>query len=159
MSDLVLLSDNQARIDALEQAMLAIPTALVDLPLKHHFAPGAYVREIFMKAGTLLTSKIHKTEHMYVVLTGKVSVFIDGVGVQHIEAPYIGRTLPGTRRILYIHEDCRWITFHPTEETDLTVIETNLIEPRELPDGLTAYQHYATLLSAATPQLDYTGAP
>ena len=25
-----------------------------------------------------------------------------------------GITYPGTRRVLFIHEDCRWTTFHPT---------------------------------------------
>jgi hypothetical protein len=37
------------------------------------------------------------------------------------------RTLPGTKRALYIHEDATWVTFHPTPETDLEKIETQLI--------------------------------
>lgn len=167
MSDIVPIDQ---KIDALELAMLSCPDALIDMPLVHRFVPGAYVREIFIPAGTLTTSKIHKTEHVYIVLTGKVSVFIDGVGVQHITAPYVGVTKPGTRRVLYIHEDCRWITFHPTpdNETDLEVLENRLIERRELPDGSTANEHYKRLLAeqdelhllaALEPQEDYGGAP
>ena len=28
-------------------------------------------------------------------------------------------TQPGTQRILYIHEECVWITVHPTNKTDI----------------------------------------
>ncbi len=86
-----------------------------------------------MPKGMTLTSKIHKTEHQYVVLSGKVSVYIPGAGVQIIEAPYVGITKAGTRRVLYIHEDTRWITFHPTEETDMDKVEEALIEPHNFP--------------------------
>ena len=104
-----------------------------EMPVSHLFTPGLYVREIFMPAGTLLTSKIHKTEHPFVILSGKASVWIgDGEEVV-LEGPYVGVTKPGTRRVLYIHEDMRWLTFHPTEFTDLAVIEEQLIEPHDFP--------------------------
>ena len=155
------------KIDSLESVLLALGNA-VELPVTHRFPPGAYVREIFMPAGTLLTSKIHKTEHMYIVLTGKVSVFSENFGVEHIQAPYIGTTTPGTRRVLYIHEDCRWLTFHPTPdgETDLQVIEDRLIEHHLLPDGRDPFEEYTNLLDLQErllrelpPQEDYVGAP
>lgn len=120
------------RINALEQKMAGMfPPA--ECPVTHAFTPGLYMREIFMPAGTLLTSKIHKTEHPYVILSGKVSVWIGEGEEVLLEGPYVGVTKPGTRRVLYIHEDTRWITFHPTEETDLTVIEQKLIEPHDFP--------------------------
>ena len=96
------------------------------MPLKHTFVDGAYVREIFMPKGTLLTSKIHKIEHPYFVMKGKCSVFTE-TGVQKIEAPFHGITKPGTKRILYIHEDTTWITVHVTKETDLEKIEEQII--------------------------------
>ena len=98
------------------------------LPLKHIFVDGAYVREIFMPAGTLLTSKIHKKRHPYFVLKGKCSVLTDE-GVQKIEAPFYGITEPGTKRVLYINEDTTWVTVHVTEETDLDKIEKEIIAP------------------------------
>ena len=87
---------------------------LIDCPLRHFFTPGLYCREIFMPAGTMLTSKIHKTEHPFVVSMGRLSV-IKEEGNQLIEAPFTGVTYPGTRRVLYIHEDTIWTTFHPTD--------------------------------------------
>lgn len=112
----------------------------VDCPLTHRFTPGLYTREIFMPAGTMVTSMVHKTKHQFMVLQGKVSVFSENDGEQIIEAPYVGYTLPGTRRVLLIHEDTRWITCHPTiiqpiNETDKAVedavdlITSQIMEP------------------------------
>jgi len=90
----------------------------VSMPLIHKFTPGLYTREIFMPKGTLVISMIHNTEHPFVITKGKVSVWIEGTGVVTYTAPYSGITKPGTRRILYIHEDCSWMTFHPTDKTN-----------------------------------------
>jgi hypothetical protein len=97
-------------IDEAEAILVQLPK--VECPLKHSFTPGLYIREIFMPAGTLLTSKIHKTEHPFIVSKGKLNVFLNGE-MQYIEAPYKGVTKPGTRRVIYILEDCIWTTFHP----------------------------------------------
>ena len=37
--------------------------------------------------------------------------------------------MPGTKRIGYFHEDSTWITVHPTNETDLNLIEQQVIVP------------------------------
>lgn len=103
----------------------------VQFPTTHRFTPGLYSREIFMKAGCLLTSKIHKTEHQFVVSKGKLKVWSAEKGLETIEAPYIGITVPGTRRVLLIEEDTIWTTFHPTVETDPLVIEEQIIEPHD----------------------------
>ena len=69
-----------------------------------------------MPAGSLITSKVHKTEHPYIVSYGKVAVSIDGDDWNEITAPYTGITKPGTRRVLYILEDCIWTTFHRVDD-------------------------------------------
>lgn len=139
-----------AGLDRLEEAMLQ-GAPVVNLPLVHRFTHGLYIREIFMPAGTLLTSKIHKTQHPFVILKGKVSVLIPGEDVAHLEAPHFGITQPGTRRLLYIHEDTTWLTFHPNPEDveDLEQIEERLIERRAGADGRTMFEHYTELLKAA----------
>ena len=80
-----------------------------------------------MPAGTLIVSKIHKTEHPYFITKGRASVWIEGVGVKVIKAPHHGVTKPGTRRLLYIHEDCEWSTFHPTSKTTPEEVEADII--------------------------------
>lgn len=123
-------------INRMEELIAAAPQ--VEFPLVHRFTPGLYIREIFMPAGSVLTSKIHKTEHPFVISQGRVSVYIDGQGVEELVAPHTGVTKPGTRRVLCVHEDTIWITFHPTQETDLEVIEQLLIEPHDIGRPVTA---------------------
>lgn len=101
------------KIDELELAMQGGEP--VDCPLVHRFLPGMYLREIFMPAGIFVTSCIHNTNHPFFVMKGKVSVYSDNDGEQLIEAPYVGATTPGTRRVLFIHEDTTWVTAHPTD--------------------------------------------
>lgn len=123
-------------IDRLEVEMIRKPA--VELPVEHRFTNatpgrpggGVYCRTIFMPAGTLLTSKIHKTQHQYFILRGKVSVWTEFEGWVTLEAPHHGTTEPNTRRVLYIHEDTTWTTCHPTDETDVAKIEADIIESR-----------------------------
>jgi hypothetical protein len=104
-------------------------------PLKHTFVDGAYVREITMPKGVLLTSKIHKVCHPYFILKGDVSVLTEK-GIVRIKAPFSGVTPAGTKRILYVHEETIWTTVHVTKEKDLVKIEEEVIANSfdELPD-------------------------
>lgn len=115
------------KIDFLEDAMAKLPT--IQLPVTHHFAKGVYRRECFVPQGTLVTSKIHKTQHFFVILKGDAYVWDETTGWVHLEAGYCGITQPGTRRVIYAVEDTSWTTFHPTEETDPVKIEAAIIEP------------------------------
>jgi len=115
------------QIDAIEAKLFSLPQR--ELAVKHKFTPGLYCREIFMPAGTLLTSKIHRTEHPFVIAKGRVSVWTERDGVIELSSPHNGTTYPNTRRILYIHEDCVWITYHPTTKTTVEEVEAEIIEP------------------------------
>lgn len=133
MQSLVRKEANDA-IDALEEALLDRFNK-IDCPLVHTFMPGLYMREIFMPAGSKVTSKIHKHRHPFFVLKGKAEVWRDGTGWELIEAPYAGVTEPGTRRVLNILEDCNWITVHsnPENTDDLEEIEERIIEAHNNP--------------------------
>lgn len=101
------------QIDQLEAVMQNY--APVDCPLRHQFTPGMYSRTIFMPKNTLITSLVHKTEHQFVVSQGTVFVKVNETEWQKITAPFVGVTKPGTRRVLFIEEDCTWTTFHPVD--------------------------------------------
>lgn len=124
----------QRRIDALEVALLngldAADFTPVECPLKHVFTPGLYSRTISMPRGSIITSRIHKTEHQFVVTKGVVRVFIEGKGWETITAPYIGVTKPMTRRVLLIAEDCTWTTFHATDKQTPEEVEAEILLPR-----------------------------
>lgn len=133
MSDLTLSRDE--RIDALELALCKHPGA-IDLPVVHRFTPGLYSRELRAPAGTLATTYIHRQEHQFVLVEGEVSVLegLDG-GAQRLVAPFVGVTKVGTRRVVFVHRDAVWITFHPTQAKTVEEAEAELFEFRTLPDG------------------------
>ena len=79
-----------------------------------------------MPAKELVISKIHKKLHPYFILKGKLSILTED-GVQYIEAPYSGITKPGTKRVLYMHEDTIFVTVSVTDKTDIKEIEDEVI--------------------------------
>ena len=112
------------KILAMEAVMMAMPEETHIPPDNaHNFCPGVYARSIYMKADTIVTSRIHKTKHFFAVLKGSCTVVNSHGERELIEAPYLGVTLPGTKRALLIHEDTIWVTFHVTDLTDPKEIE------------------------------------
>ena len=114
------------QIRRLEREMLRMEQLPIDT--HHHFAPGQYAREIVIPAGTLLTGKKHKTEHLNVVSKGEITVWTED-GMRRIKAPFTFVSKPGTKRVGLAHEETVWITIHATSETDLVKLEAELIEP------------------------------
>ena len=133
----------QRRIDDLESSLrVGIDCeALVEVPqqLRHVFTPGLYARELSLPRGTIVVTKIHNTEHPFVVSKGVVRVFIEGVGWETITAPYLGVTKPLTRRVALIVEDCVWTTFHPTDKTTPEAVESDVIIPRHKEAALSCH--------------------
>lgn len=122
----------QKSLDNLEKAMREYP--VLECPLQHVFTPGLYTRIIMMPADTLVASKIHKTEHPFFILKGMAWVKVNEGDWKKIEAPYAGITLPGTRRVLYIEEECIWATSHVLAKEGETVeeIEERIIEEHKI---------------------------
>lgn len=106
--------------------------ALSDLstvfPLRHFFVPGVYSREMTLPAGHWIIGKIHKHAHMNVISTGRV-VVITEEGVRVFQAPYVFRSEPFTKRVVLVIDTTVWTTHHITNETDLSLIEAELILP------------------------------
>ena len=110
---------------------------LIDVPVEHHFAPGVYMRQMNAKAGTVVVSKMHRTEHMNVLLSGSLTIATEN-GIEYLKAPAVIKSMPGTKRIGYFHEDTSWMTVHPTYSTDLEEIERQVIVPEEEVDRFLA---------------------
>ncbi len=126
-------------IDQVEERLLALGGQIQHTsdepvyPLVHRFTPGLYIREITMPRGAVLTSRVHRTEHPYVVSKGCCMVFTEDRGWQRVEAPHTGITQPGTRRLLAIIRETVWTTFHVTDSTDVSEIESTILEPQRIP--------------------------
>jgi len=98
-------------------------------PLTHTFAPGSYARGIQLPTGALVVGKIHKHAHLNIVSRGWATVVTE-FGRMEIDArerPVTFTSQPGTKRALYVHEECWWTTVHLTDSTDLAVIERDII--------------------------------
>ena len=84
----------------------------------HNFADGQYIRQIVMPKNLLVSTKIHAKNHPFFIMKGEASIYSDK-GVERIKAPYHGITEAGTKRVLYIHEECTFITVHRTDCLDI----------------------------------------
>jgi hypothetical protein len=103
----------------------------LELEVKHHFSDGLYARELFIPAGVCLVGALHKTTHLYTVVKGRCKVSSQ-FGNLDIEAPFMGETIPGTKRVIYAETDCVWIGFHPTNLTDVDEIGRQILEAEEM---------------------------
>ena len=96
-------------------------------PVQHHFAPGAYGREMTLPAGLVVVGKIHKHAHINVISKGRVQVFTEQDGVLELAAPFTFVSSPGTKRVVHVLEETVWTTVHVTDKTDLAEIEREVI--------------------------------
>jgi len=139
LTEPLVAKDDAQRINEFEAALAELPEEmLIKCPLKHTFTPGLYLRQIFMPKDSIIVSRRHLTEHPFIVLTGVADVFDElGGYVDRIEAPYVGITKPGTRRMLHIREDSIWLTAHATDLTDPDEIVATVSEHENpmLPPG------------------------
>lgn len=96
-------------------------------PLKHTFAHGMYIREIFVPAGHLVLTYIHKQSHPYFLLQGDVTV-IEEIEKKRIHAPFSYITSAGTQRLCFCHTDTIWSTVHLNleNEKDIDKIEKEI---------------------------------
>lgn len=108
----------------------------VPMPVQNHFAPHVYMREIFMPAGTLIVGKMHRTEHFNIITQGVVRLINADDTISEVRAGDVFISKPGVKKVLYIVEDTRWLTVHPTDTVDDKELEAELIVPEEdLRDG------------------------
>lgn len=100
----------------------------IDLPLKHMFPSGVYVREIFLPKGSIVVGKIHRHDHLNFISYGDVTVLTKD-GRQRLIGPCTMISTAGTQRAVYAHEDTVWTTVHenPTNEKDLDKLEAFII--------------------------------
>lgn len=117
-------------IQRLHAAMLDMPQ--VDIVTEHTFGPGVYMRTITIPAGVTLVGKTHKTEHIFMVLKGDITLVTDE-GRIRVQAPYQCVSKAGVKRAGYAHTETVCANVHITSETDLIKLEAQLIEPESLP--------------------------
>lgn len=99
-----------------------------ELPLTHSFSDGIYVREIFIKKGMFAIGKIHKSDHTFFLMKGKLLLYSED-GVKEIEAPYYGNATAGTKRVVVALEDTVFVNVHPNPDNikEIEKLEDNFV--------------------------------
>lgn len=113
-------SEGWQRMDEIDRALEAHPDSFRELVTHHIFTPGIMVREVLMQKGDYIATRIHLTEHPFIISMGRALIWTDDQGVIEVGAPFTAVTKPGTRRFIYILEDTIFSTIHanPDNETD-----------------------------------------
>jgi hypothetical protein len=107
-------------LEEIEQKMLVLPQA--DCPIFHYFAPGLYVRELHMQAGTLAIGHKQKFTQLNILIKGRILMLDPNGGQKELIAPMTFMGQPG-RKVGYVLEDIIWQNIYPTEETDIEKLE------------------------------------
>jgi len=123
MSNLSLLG-TMPEILQIEQEILKQPQ--VECPVTHYNIEGVYVRSMFIPAGTILTGKIHNKENIVILSQGTIRV-TNGTDAAILTAPHIMVDKPGVKRLGYAETDVTFITVHRTDNTEIEVIEKELV--------------------------------
>lgn len=110
---------------AIELALLS--KEQVPCPVFHRFGPGIYIREVHIPAGTVSIGHHQKTEHLNVMLSGRVTMIKDDGAIEELVAPVMYTSKPG-RKIGYIHEDMVWLNVYATQERDIEKLEEMFLE-------------------------------
>lgn len=116
----------RAQIQRLQDAALERPQ--IDIEPSHTFGPGFYARTINIPGGATLVGKVHATEHIFILSRGSLAVATED-GVQILHAPFQCVCRPGLKRAGTALSDCTVTNVHITEQTDLNLLEAELIVP------------------------------
>lgn len=120
----VVSTSMRAKVERLEAILEQYPQA--DCPVKHHFAPGVYAREMTIPAGVIATGAVHRTEHLS-ILVGHCLLTTDE-GVREFRGHHTFVSKPGAKRAITAIETTVMTTIHPTDETDLDRLCEQLTE-------------------------------
>jgi len=128
MSDLA-TQGNMPEILALEswiKANVDQEALLETTELNHYQIPGVYARELKLKAGTILTGKIHNFESMGILSQGRMRI-LTSEGAKIVEAPYVTVDKPGIKRLGVCETDCTFVSIHRTDAETIEDIEDELV--------------------------------
>ena len=138
MSNNILKTHTQSAAEGIQQITDLLienggstPESLAVLGMKHSFTDGVYCREMTIPAETMVVGKILKHKHHNFLVKGEILVATAEGGVQHLKAPMMIVSNPGTQRVGYALTETVWTCVHKNEDNieDLDVLEEiNVVE-------------------------------
>ena len=99
-----------------------------NFPLKHTFADGIYIRQMDMKADSMVVGAIHNHLHVWFLLTGRLAVITEDATEEFISPCYVLAT-PGSKRVIYAMEDSIFVNVHknPSNIKDIKKLEDEIV--------------------------------
>ena len=100
-----------------------------EIPITHEFADQIYIRKMIMQPQQMVLGAVHKQEHLWFLLKGKVNIQESGETLDHI-APCYTITKPGAQRVIYAHEESVFINVHknPDNIKNIKELEKQIVK-------------------------------
>ncbi len=99
----------------------------VECPVKHTFAPGVCIREVFVPAGSNVIGHHHNFEHTNIIVAGYLFLQNALGEWDEIHAPCMFVAGPG-RKIIKVIQDTVWLNIFPTIEQDIETVESYFMD-------------------------------
>lgn len=129
MTDLAVKQDVDSLLSQKVEQLLSQVQEMpqVDCQTKHYFGPSLYVREVTMPAGAVVIGKPHLTEHLCIMLQGRMIVVDSDGNRKELVAPltFIGSR---GRKVAYILETTVFQNIYATDETDIEKLENMFVD-------------------------------
>jgi len=112
------------KMDALEKVLRSLPDSVEGSgDVHHHFAHGAYVRELRVPKDQVVLGKIHRYENINMLIAGTALIVTSDGTQDKISAPHIFVSAAGVQKAVRTITDCVFVNVMATESTDLDEIE------------------------------------
>lgn len=100
-----------------------------EIPITHEFADQIYIRKMIMQPQQMVLGAVHKQEHLWFLLKGKVTIKESGETLDHI-APCYTISKPGAQRVIYAHEESVFINVHknPDNIKNIKELEKQIVK-------------------------------
>lgn len=110
-----------------EGEWLCLPPA--DIKTLHSFAPGMYIREMHVPAGTVVLGHEHLTDQLNILLKGSLDIVVSEGQTAHMTAPCVFVASAGIRKVAEFREDSVWLNVmpNPDNEQNIDVLDDRFI--------------------------------
>ena len=114
---------NLAPVDSFERFLeMSVEMPQAGISYEHIVAENIYIREMHVKASTVIIGAKHLCETVAILTKGRMRLYTPE-GVRLIQAPFTAITPPGSQRIGHALEDCIFVTIHERLGRSVSQIE------------------------------------
>ena len=109
--------------------------------VEHYFSDGVYMKYGVMKQGFMIMGYPHKTKHMNMLISGTITLSMDGA-IKQFTAPCMIESQIGTAKIGYTNTEVIMAEIHPTDETDIEKLEDMLLDKNMTKEHLDMFNDF-----------------